>query len=611
MTRGRRSRRQGSDRPAGAGRPADPGVPVAAAEWTGEPTVAAGRAVWRRPRAVARRAAGQVMRRYRARGAQDWDRDARWQRLRRSGLFDADWYLRTYPRAAAWGSDPLRHWIEVGAHLGADPNPLFDTDWYLRTYPDVGAAGLNPLLHYLDHGAAEGRDPGPSFDTTHYLRRNPDVGSSGMNPLAHFLTTGEQEARRPRAGRVAPEPGGRRIVLVSGEPGTPGHRYRVTRLAAALRRIGDDVVVLDVPQAASSRIAALRDIDLLVLWRTVWGDELATAVRTARRGGALVVFDVDDLMIDPRAATTDVIDGIRSQGLTEADVADWYTRMRRTVEQVDVCTCTTEALADHLRRLNRPVWVLPNGFDDATAARSRLARRTVDAGPGSSAVVRIGYAAGSRTHQRDFALIAPAVAQVLRGHPDVRLVLFRDAFDLDEFPEFDELRGQVEWRAVVALDDLPDELARFDVNLAPLEVGNPFCEAKSALKFFEAALVDVPTVASPTEPFRQVIVPGTTGLLATTVPEWDAALEQLVGDAELRRRIGAAARRSVLDAHGPHRYERRVAALLDQLLDPGRRAAAAFAAELVAAGPSARRRPGTRRGGRGGIRARRPGRRPT
>lgn len=38
---------------------------------------------------------------------------------------------------------------------------LFDADWYLQTYPDVAQAGLNPLRHYLDHGAAEGRLPRP------------------------------------------------------------------------------------------------------------------------------------------------------------------------------------------------------------------------------------------------------------------------------------------------------------------------------------------------------------------------------------------------------------------------------------------------------------------
>ena len=78
-------------------------------------------------------------------------------------------------------------------------------------------------------------------------------------------------------------------------------------------------------------------------------------------------------------------------------------------------------------------------------------------------------------------------------------------------------------------------IARFDINLAPLEVGNIFCESKSELKFYEAALVDRPTVASPTEPYRNAIVHGQTGFLATTEDEWYEAVTALVVDASVVR----------------------------------------------------------------------------
>ena len=105
--------------------------------------------------------------------------------------------------------------------------------------------------------------------------------------------------------------------------------------------------------------------------------------------------------------------------------------------------------------------------------------------------------------------------------PDCRLVLFRDpegapVMDIDEFAAFADLGEQIEWRHMVPLDRLPEEMARFDVNLVPLEVGNPFCEAKSDLKFFEAALAGACTIASPTGPFRRVIRDGENGVLAAS-----------------------------------------------------------------------------------------------
>jgi SAM-dependent methyltransferase len=256
-----------------------------------------------------------------------------------------------------------------------------------------------------------------------------------------------------------------------------------------------------------------------------------------------------------------------------------FARVRRTAANSDACTCPTPALAERLRHLHVPVYLLPNGFDDVVVAKSRLAAR-LRAASRRDGLCRIGYAAGSRTHQRDFAVAAESIARVLRTHDDVRLVLYHRAFDLDEFPVFDDLRDRIEWRELVPIEDLPLEMARYDVNLAPLEVGNPFCEAKSALKFFEAALVDVPTIASPTQPFRAVIRTGETGVLADGVEEWHAALDRLVTDAGLRADIGRAARDAVLWEHGVEHRTQTVKSILDQVLDNGMVAAAAFACEV-------------------------------
>jgi hypothetical protein len=84
--------------------------------------------------------------------------------------------------------------------------------------------------------------------------------------------------------------------------------------------------------------------------------------------------------------------------------------------------------------------------------------------------------------------------------------------------------------------------ARVDVSLAPLELGNAFCDSKSELKIFEAALFGVPSIASPTRPYAAAMEAGVSGLLAATPSEWEAALERLIADAGLRARMGEAAR---------------------------------------------------------------------
>lgn len=76
-----------------------------------------------------------------------------------------------------------------------ESSPLFDAAWYLRTYPDVAAAGERPAVHFLHHGFSEGRSPGPDFDTAFYLARYRDVREAGMNPLIHYELVGRNEGR--------------------------------------------------------------------------------------------------------------------------------------------------------------------------------------------------------------------------------------------------------------------------------------------------------------------------------------------------------------------------------------------------------------------------------
>ncbi|WP_298674685.1 hypothetical protein [uncultured Lentibacter sp.] len=40
------------------------------------------------------------------------------KKIRESGHFDADWYLKTYPDVAALGMDPAEHYLKYGKLLG-------------------------------------------------------------------------------------------------------------------------------------------------------------------------------------------------------------------------------------------------------------------------------------------------------------------------------------------------------------------------------------------------------------------------------------------------------------------------------------------------------------
>lgn len=487
-------------------------------------------------------------------------------------LFDSDWYRALLPDGGASGENPVVHYLRRGWKERRSPCPYFDGAYYLAHNPDVADGQVSSLQHYLLKGAAEGRDPSATFDTDWYVAQNPDIAAPSWNPLMHYVMIGIEEGRRPRPltnPRVklpSEEDCRRRIVFVSGEPDTPGHRYRVLNIATSLRpRFFETVVIAS--SEARARMHEIASADVVWIWRTRLSAETAELVPTAREAGAKIIFDVDDLMFRPDLASVDLIDGIRTQDITQEAVKRFYQAIKLMVLDADRCTAPTIPLAQEIRYFHKPTTVIPNGFDSETLRRSRAAMHARRSEPGDG-LVRIGYASGTLTHQRDFAVAAPAVARILREHPSARLVLFCGAFDIAEFPELENLTQQIEWRERVPVGDLPYEYARFDINIAPLEAGNRYVEAKSELKFFEAALAGAPTIASPTRPFADAIRHGETGLLAATTTQWHDALTWLMRDAGLRRSFADSACEQSLWLYGPERRRLLVTNLINEILAP-------------------------------------------
>jgi SAM-dependent methyltransferase/GT2 family glycosyltransferase/glycosyltransferase involved in cell wall biosynthesis len=496
---------------------------------------------------------------------------------------------------------PIQPLLGARALRQIKESPLFNGDWYLERYPDVAASGKDPAEHFLNSGSGEERDPGPDFSTSSYLKTYADVRAAKVNPLLHYERVGRAEGRTiqpaelPQSTKeVSPETadkkqphagwgrGTTRVVYLSGEPHTPGHTYRVTRMAAAARLAGAEVRELNTAEVGPNSPEFDR-CDLLAIWRAPWTPALEAVVAAAKKRGTQVLFDVDDLMFEPELAREEIIDGIRSQGFDAPSTAALFGRIAQMIGMADMTAAPTRYLAGRLQRHGKPAFLLSNGFDTRTWTVSRRAVRQRRSAV-SDGLLRIGYAAGSRTHQKDLAVAADAIAFVMRERPQTRLVLFRKhdqtCIDVDEFPSLAALQDRVEWRDMVDLGDLPSELARFDISIAPLQLPNPFCEAKSELKYFESALVEVPLIASPTAVFQAAVTHGETGMLAATDEEWRTALIALIDDAELRARLGATAYRSVLWEYGPERRIDRMRSLLAQVAGDPADMARAFELEF-------------------------------
>jgi len=90
---------------------------------------------------------------------------------------------------------PLKLYRYIKAYRTIKHSQLFDANYYLLTYPDIRYAHIDPIKHYIFYGANEGRNPNPTFDTQYYLQTYQDVQKSGMNPLYHYIRYGKDEER--------------------------------------------------------------------------------------------------------------------------------------------------------------------------------------------------------------------------------------------------------------------------------------------------------------------------------------------------------------------------------------------------------------------------------
>jgi glycosyltransferase involved in cell wall biosynthesis len=336
----------------------------------------------------------------------------------------------------------------------------------------------------------------------------------------------------------------RNVLIASGITGAP-LRYRAFFPQEALRTVGVHVDVhmyrdVQVPRKA-------RTVDAVVLYRVPATEQILDLVDMvrARPEPVPVLFDIDDLIFDPglRGELDPVLTKVPGMDL------DLYwqgiRRYRTTLEASDAYIGSTQMLCDRVAYLTGiPSYRWANGIGREIARVSDFELyRPRRPGP-----VRVGYLSGTNTHNEDWAFVEPAIAELLRVRPRVELWI---GGLLDYSRMLDPFHARIRRLPLKPWAELPGILRDLDVNLAPLEPGKIFNESKSAIKWLEAALVRTPTVASPSEPFREAIDDRGTGMLARSPEEWIQLLLELVDDGALRHRIGHAAREHALLSLSP------------------------------------------------------------
>jgi glycosyltransferase involved in cell wall biosynthesis len=385
-----------------------------------------------------------------------------------------------------------------------------------------------------------------------------------VDPTAEAVLAGLDSRRLP--GRRQSR-GGRTAVFLSGSPTSVGHVYRVEHAVAALEAHGWHASWR--PLSDPDALATVDQADLVTVFRAPWSAPLAAVHARCAELELPLVFDIDDLLFDPEVTAAGCIAFLDHKPEDERRLwLETSLAFQRAVSAADAAVLTTSPLATAARRLCPSALVLPNalGRDMEAGAEAVVGRPKPSTDDGRP---RLLFASGTPTHHRDFAVAAEAMARLFTRRPEPLLVVVGH-LDVGLYPALEPFRDRIEHRPKVPLAELFGELARADVNLCPLELGNPFCESKSAVRWLAAAAVAVPSVGSPTAPLRDAIRDGETGLVAADASDWEQALERLVADPVYRFRLGWAARGDALARYGFDSWSRLAAETYAGIMDRGR-----------------------------------------
>jgi glycosyltransferase involved in cell wall biosynthesis len=344
--------------------------------------------------------------------------------------------------------------------------------------------------------------------------------------------------------------GSPRIAYYYTLPDTSTFRYRVFNMVEALR--------IAEPQASASWFTAddaggateaVAQADLVVVCRAMYSRHVAAVITRAQAAGNRVLFDVDDLIFDWRY--THLIMETLDQDPHDDGLQAWFgwiSRLGATLQLCDGAITTNEFLAERIRRFHDvPTFVVPNFLNQA---QLDLSERIVTA-KRSSRLLRdgrfhVGYFSGTPTHNRDFAIVEPALLQLLDELPrlSIRIVGF-----MDLSPSLRAYGDRIELLPLQDFLNLQRLIGEVELNVISLQ-DNEFTNCKSELKYFEAGVVGTPSVASPTYTLRRAIRHGENGFLSTA-PAWYATLREAIEDLDRLDSIAEAAHDDALERYSP------------------------------------------------------------
>lgn len=333
------------------------------------------------------------------------------------------------------------------------------------------------------------------------------------------------------------------ILFITGGVGDSA-RYRTEHVSEELKLHGlkPSITVQDNPMLGKYA----DKFSIFIFHRTLYSPGVKKLIEEVKKQNKEIIFETDDLVFDPKYLR--YMDFFKKMNVFERKLYENGVGGEILSDPyVKTCTTSTKYLAEKLREKEKKVFIVPNRLPESDLEiveninKNDLANRYF-----AQDKLVLGYFSGAHGHDKDFSTIENALIKIMDKHKNVRLFL---GGPLKISKKFDDYEEKIEKMQYVPREENYRNKAGIDINLAPLEQDNPFCEAKSEIKFSEAGILKIPTVAVNNQTFSEVIEDGVDGFLAGDEDEWFKKIEKLVVNSKLRKEAGEKAYEKIMQKY--------------------------------------------------------------
>lgn len=322
----------------------------------------------------------------------------------------------------------------------------------------------------------------------------------------------------------------------------PGQRYRIEQWEPYLKEAGieidyyafaDEKLTKTMPQNGQvtakinglvrafmrrlSHLSALSKYDVILVYRAAAIVGPAFLEKLIKLSGRPIIYDFDDAIFLTHTSETNKLFGWAKFAGKTASIC----RLSNAV------TVGNAWLADYAIQNNRNVTIIPSSVDTNIYVPQEKK---------SNEKIVVGWT-GSSTSQTHLEMFAPFLREIAQKHP-IELHVHSDRSP--ELPDIPFIWHQ--WKPETEVEII----SNFDIGIMPMPE-DEWSLGKCSMKALLYMSLGVPTICSDIGMNREVIKDGENGYLAKSKEEWHQAIEKLVNDAVLRKRMGAKARQSVLD----------------------------------------------------------------